>query len=219
MSVLGVVAAAGASRRMGRAKALVPTGSDGPPFVVVVVVALLKGGIDQIVVTLPDDASDATAIEVVVVAAIDVDDRHRVSFARNDAPALGLSGSVCAALATATPATSHIVVAPVDAPFFDAALVRALLAASRSSGRVDVAVPVVADGRRGHPVVFARACFDALQAAGAHGGPAVVVDDAARRRRLTTVACGDGRVAADVDTPEDWERAFGVRWSATPTST
>ncbi len=220
MSVLGVVAAAGASRRMGRAKALLPTAHDGPPFVVVVVNALLHGGVDDVVVTVPDDARDAAAIEAAVEAAVDEPRRLRVSFVRNAAPTLGLSGSVRTALARATNETTHLVVAPVDAPFFDAALVRALLASAWTPphGPVDVVVPVIADGRRGHPVVFARATFDALLAAGDRGGPAIVVDEAAAVGRAALVPCDDERVVDDVDTPDEWERAFGARGVRAPAS-
>jgi CTP:molybdopterin cytidylyltransferase MocA len=237
MSVLAVVAAAGRSFRMGRTKALVPFGPGGPPLVVHIVGALLDGGVDDVVVTVPADPRDAAAIHAEVDAALRggvhtalaapspaargrtgpgvVDDHaRRVSFARNGEPGLSLTGSVRAALARATDATEHLVVAPVDAPFFDADLVRALLLAARSrASDVDVVVAVDrSTGARGHPVVFARACFAALREADARGGPVAVVDAAAARGRVTTVASDDARIASDVDAPADWERAFAARW-------
>jgi molybdenum cofactor cytidylyltransferase len=215
VSVLAVVAAAGASRRMGRAKALVPFGDGGPPLVVHVVRALVDAGVARVVVTVPDDPADAVAIHDAVVAALPPVDVRRLSFARNAAPALGLSGSVRAALAVVDDDTSHLIVTPVDAPFFDGALVRALLDRANDGANecaVDVVVPVDDDGARGHPVVFARACFPALFRSGERGGPVVVVDDAEVRGRLAKVSSTDARVSNDVDTPDDWERAFGARW-------
>ncbi len=240
---------------MGQPKALLPWGPGGPPFVVHVVQALRDAGVDDIVVTVPEETGVAATVREVLWAFLGGAAARAIALVANPWPHLGLSGSVRAALLRCQDDHALLVVAPVDAPFFDAALARALIARALHGhagddagddepgtgvrGAVDVTVPVVAVaaateaaaaggsvpdarsgtrgpvavGTRGHPAVFARTCFADLQAAADHGGPRNVVDEAARRRRLATVSHGDPRIATDVDTPADWERAFSSPWS------
>jgi molybdenum cofactor cytidylyltransferase len=62
-------------------------------------------------------------------------------------------------------------------------------------------------GVHGHPVLFKRAVFDELRAADPHvGARAVVRADPARVR---DVEVNDRGVTLDIDTPEDYFRAFG----------
>jgi CTP:molybdopterin cytidylyltransferase MocA len=209
MSVCALVAAAGASTRLGSPKALLPFGKGGQPFVVVVARALLDGGVDHVIVTVPENDVGTRVIQA--LAECPRGSGQTVTVACNRESALGLSGSVRSALASAGDDVSHFVLAPVDAPFFTAALVRALLARARDD--VDIDVVVAGSGSlRGHPAVFARSCFQALWTAGARGGPRAVIDDAAGANRLGLVHADDARVAVDVDTIADWEHAFGVTW-------
>ncbi len=201
MSVAGLVAAAGRSSRMGKCKALLHD-EHGVPFVVRCVRALLQGGVSPVVVALPE-GDDGVRVASLVAAL------HVVTV-QNTRPALGLSGSIAAALdVLGATAIDGLVVWPVDTPFADASLVRQLVAAI-AQGEVGAAaaVPVVVDAdrgpRRGHPVAFAPECFGALAAHADDGGPRRVLDELGSL--AIDVEANDPRVADDVDTPDDYAR-------------
>lgn len=204
MRVLGVVAAAGQSGRMGSPKALLSSrvfDADGPDEAWVRRVArmLRDGGATHVVVTVPDDAVVAAAVGAAVVdLAVTV---------QNPQPWLGLSGSLVAALDVTDGPVDALVLCPVDAPGLQAAMVRALVDAVAAGA--DAAV-VVHAGRRGHPVAFSSRCFTALRSAGERGGPRAVLAD------LDDVVVGgsgvvefdidDDRVLWDLNSPDDVAR-------------
>jgi CTP:molybdopterin cytidylyltransferase MocA len=122
--VLGVVAAAGASGRMGSPKALLSTrvfDTDGvdEPWVRRVARMMRDGGVTDVVVTVPDDIAVARAIADAVV------DIARTT--TNPQPQLGLSGSLFAALDVV--AADAVLLCPVDAPGLEAGMCQRLIAA------------------------------------------------------------------------------------------
>ena len=119
----------------------------------------------------------------------------------------GQLSSVLMGLATLESAVAGVVLMPVDVPFVTAAVIRALVAAAEEPG---VAIARATDrGRHGHPVLFTRAVFDELRRADpSTGARAVVRADPARVR---DVEVGEAGVTIDIDTPEDYLRAFGRR--------
>ena len=201
MRIAGVIAAAGASTRMGACKALLPF-SDNVVFVQRLAEVFTAAGLDPVVVTVPDAEPEASNIE-----------RHlthlRVTTSENERPGDGLTGSVITGLLHAVDAEAIIVV-PVDCPFADVSLVQSLLI-GLSMGMA--AVPLV-EGRRGHPVAFSRPTFELLWSAAALGGPRGVLD--ALGADVIEVPWSDPRVCDDVDTPEDYQRLFGRKLSLTP---
>lgn len=199
--VLGLVAAAGASTRMGSPKALLAyefhdaVGDDdgiADCFVSHLVRAMLSGGADTVVVTVPDDAGSAAAISDVVGA--------DAACVPNPSPSLGLTGSVIAALDHVDDA-DVLVLCPVDAPFATPAIVAALIAAVVAGA--DAAV-VTVDGVRGHPVAFGRQAFGALRLAGSRGGPRRVLDEL---DQVVAVPSLDRRLTLDLNSAADLVRA------------
>jgi molybdenum cofactor cytidylyltransferase len=197
-----LVAAAGASSRMGSCKALLPYASS-VSFARRLSEVYLVAGADPVVVTLPESPDDEARLRA---------DLHGlpVLLVRNESPSLGLSGSVAAALFHALDVDA-LLLSPVDCPFVDAGLVHALVAALRTGV---AAVPVLATSSteraqsvRGHPAAFARAAFELLACAGDRGGPRAVLE--ALGDDVVEVPWSDPRVVEDVDTPEDYERVFG----------
>ena len=188
----GLIAAAGRSARMGRPKATLPL--EGSTFVATLARAFLAAGLSPVVITLPEgDARDD------VRAALD---GVPVTCVPNRAPTEGLTGSVQTALRLA-PGAAGLVLCPVDAPFVDGALVRALIEALRGAGNAaDAAVPLV-EGQRGHPAAFRRAAFPALAGCGGSGGPRALL--ASLGKRVVEVPWRDARVLADVNTPALYE--------------
>lgn len=193
MGVLGLIAAAGASTRMGEPKALLAW-DEGTSFAAHLVDVFREAGLDPVVVTVPEPPHLAS-----VEAALS---STGAVLLRNAEPALGLSGSVQTALAR-FPDVDGLVLTPVDAPFADVALVREL--AGHAAEGALAAVPVV-DGTWAHPVAFGRASFRALEKAAHARGPRTVLE--ALGDRLIEVACDDARLVADLNTPEDYRRLF-----------
>lgn len=191
---------------MGTCKALLPYASS-ISFARRLCEVYLVAGADPLVVTLPDAREDEGRMRA------DLNGLPLV-LARNESPALGLSGSVAAALTHAVDVDA-LLLSPVDCPFVDAGLVHALVAALRTGV---AAVPVLATSSermvaarpqavRGHPAAFERAAFELLWSAGDRGGPRAVLD--ALADDVVEVPWSDPRVIEDVDTPEDYERIFG----------
>lgn len=191
-AVLAVVAAAGRSGRMGAAKALLPF--DGDTTFVGHIVDVCAAVGCSIVVTIPDDHGDAANVIAAVGTAITT---------TNPQPHLGISGSIFAAVDAAAIAFDAILLWPVDAPFADVADVRAVIAALADDD-VDAAVPVVDDGRRGHPVVLRASLLPLIRAHADDGGPQRVLEQV----RVVEVAVGDDRIALNMNTPADVRRAF-----------
>lgn len=197
--VPGVVLAAGASSRMGRPKALLPTGVPGETFLSRVVGTLQAAGLDDLVVVVagdppPELARAFDALPGFVRPVVNLD------------PSRGQLSSLLAGLAVVDrPGVTGMLVTLVDVPLVTAATVEALLAAYRTS-RAPVVRPARA-GRHGHPVIFDRTVFDELRGADPAAGAKAVVR--ARLGQVLEVAVEDSGAFLDVDTPDDYARAFG----------
>lgn len=201
MRAAALVAAAGASSRMGTCKALLPFAS-GISFVRRLCEVYVVAGCDPVVVTLPDASDDEGAVRAQLAGL-------PLVLAKNGAPRQGLTGSVTTAL-TLAPDADALLLSPVECPFVDAGLVHALIAAVRTGVASCPVLAASADGGkalRGHPAAFSRAAFELLWSAGDRGGPRAVLD--ALADDVVEVPWSDPRVAEDVDTPEDYERIFG----------
>jgi molybdenum cofactor cytidylyltransferase len=204
MRVAGLVAAAGASSRMGRPKALLPF-YGGRSFALRLTDILVAGGCAPVVVTLPSlpDPPGLGWQRLLDELALTAVSSH-VTVDENPEPALGLSGSVRRVLSRYDDSgLEGIVLCPVDAPFADAGLVEALI---QAIAHAPAAYPSVGD-RRGHPVAFSHAAFELLLTCGDRGGPRAVLDALGDDARA--VPWGEPRVCDDVNTPADYRRLFG----------
>jgi len=200
--VPGIILAAGASSRMGRPKALLPTAAPGETFLSRLVASLIEGGLDDLVLVVgrlaePDEAELARSVAALppVVRAVE-----------NPDPTRGQLSSLQTGLAVVDhPGVRGMLVALIDVPLVSPSTVRALLEAYRATG-----APVVRparEGRHGHPVIFDRALFDALRQADPASGARAVVR--AHAGRAVEVPVEDEGAFLDVDTPEDYARVFG----------
>jgi molybdenum cofactor cytidylyltransferase len=193
----GVVLAAGASSRMGRSKALLPTGVAGETFLSRILATLRAADLQDLVVVTGPDADVERALER---------DPALVRIARNPAPERGQLSSLQLGLALVDrPGVSAMLVTLVDVPLVAPDTVRTLVAAYRT-GRALVARPA-RGGRHGHPVIFDRAVFDALRQADPEVGAKAVLR--AHADRVLDVPIEDEGAFLDVDTPADYARAFG----------
>ncbi len=190
----GLIAAAGTSVRMGACKALLPF-SGATTFVERIAQVFLSAGLDPVVVTIPPD-DDGAAVEHALA-------HLPVLCSHNELPEDGLAGSVVTALRHAAEPDA-LVLTPVDCPFLDVELVRSL---AQLCQRAAAVAPEV-DGRRGHPVAFARVTFELLLTCASRGGPRAVLD--ALDKDVALLPWLERHVLEDVDTPEDYRRLFGV---------
>jgi molybdenum cofactor cytidylyltransferase len=193
--LIGIVLAAGQSRRMGRPKALLACPPDGQTFVTQAVRTLRAGGLAEVaVIGRPDDF--ALRHEV---------GRHAppIPYLENPSAELGqLSSLLVGVVYAQTCGADGVMVLPVDIPSVNPATVHALREAFDRGP--EPLVRAAYQGRHGHPVIFGRSLFAELQAA----DPEVGARDVVRRdpSRVRELDVDDPGVLRDVDVPDDYRR-------------
>jgi nicotine blue oxidoreductase len=212
--VVGVLLAAGAGRRLGRGpKALLSL--DGTSQVVRMTRALLRGGCDAVVVVVGAAGEEVRLLLERSLAGTAEGRRVRIVVNPDWESGMGSSfrTGIDAAdrlLAPSGPSAGSIVVALVDQPDVDEAVVRCLLDSATSTPvgpRVIAAGYPEARGRlvRGHPLVFPRTW--------AREAATLAAGDAAGRvwlrkhpEAVDVVDVGHLATGRDVDTPQDLDR-------------
>jgi molybdenum cofactor cytidylyltransferase len=186
-----ILLAAGASKRMGQPKQLLPIA--GRPLVAHVAMAALASPAWPVVVVLGADAEKirpALAVFPLLIAQ------------NHDWPE-GLASSIRTGLIMLenfSATLDAVLIAPADLPAFSADAIMRLVAAFRATHHHIAAARYA--GRLGSPALFARAHFAALHALrGEEGARALLIAHA------DDVAAVDlPELALDLDTPDDYER-------------
>ena len=192
LRVAGIVPCAGASRRMGRSKALLEL--EGRTFVRRVVEALAGGGCAPVLVVVrPGDDDEARAAREAGATVLE-----------NPNPGEGPITSLRLALDHLDPEIDAVAFCPVDHPLLKADTVQTLLSAAEG-GEAPLALPVH-EGERGHPGVFGRALFDELLDPELEGGARTVVHRHLDEALLVEVE--DPGVVTDIDTPEGYREVL-----------
>ncbi len=183
-----VILAAGASRRMGEPKQLVPLA--GKPLLVRTAEAALASAAWPVVVVL---GAHAEQIRPSLA-------RLPVLVAENPAWSEGMAASIRTGITTLQQFSRHLdaaVLALCDQPAFSADTIAALVAARQATGRSIVAAQYA--GRRGAPALFTREHFATLAALTGEEGARALLNDPGDR-----VAAVDlPPLAVDLDTPAD----------------
>lgn len=190
----GIVLAAGQSRRMGRAKALLMSG--GRTLLAHAADRLREGGCADVIIVVNEAAPQVHAEAGVLGRIVPVAD------AADAEPIDSLRAAMCAM----PPDVTVAIVLPVDCPLVRPATIAALL---ERVCRGDVAAVVpVHGGVEGHPVALQRRLFGAVGARDLeHGLRTLLVRHAPQVARLDV---DDDAVLVDLDTPDD-ARRYGVR--------
>jgi molybdenum cofactor cytidylyltransferase len=183
---VGILLAAGRGRRFGSHKLLHPL-PDGTPLGLASARAM-RTALDRVVaVVRPRDEALAAVLREVGCEILPC--------ARADE---GMGTSLACGVA-ATPEAAGWLIALADMPFIRAETIAAVAAALRAGA--SIAAPVLADGRRGHPVGFAAEWLDELRALdGDAGARRLLQEHGARVRWLRT---DDPGCTVDIDLPGD----------------
>lgn len=195
---VGIILAAGRSKRAGFCKALAEL--EGVPFVSLTARALLDGGCDSVVVVVgpPHEAAIAEAVRELRVV-------------HNPHPERGMLSSVRAGMADILVRDADaraVAIALVDHPRVAASTVAALLDRWREAARVTAggcAIRPVHAGRGGHPVILSREVGESLLLS-----RAATLRQALVETTLIDLPVDDPGVGDDLDTLEALA-AFGAR--------
>jgi molybdenum cofactor cytidylyltransferase len=180
--IVGIILAAGLSRRLGRPKQLLSLG--GEPLIRKTIRQVLASSLDQTILVVGELANEIEA----AVSGLPV---HVVV---NRHASLGQSTSIRAGLAALPPDTKAAVFVLGDQPEIEPGVIDALIASWRAGGS-PVVLPQYAEGI-GNPVLFDRRLFPELAAIDGDVGARAVV--------LAHRATGDlEAVPVDVHTPAD----------------
>lgn len=194
--IVALILAAGRSSRMGQRFKLVED-LDGTPIVRHVADAARASAADAVIVVTGHRASDVeTALD-----GADVGTVHNPDFVD------GLASSLRAGLAAAADAAAVIVFLG-DMPLVGTGVADALIAAHRAGGGRAPCVPTH-DGRRGNPVLWPAAYFEALAALdGDRGARSLLNDDDGA---VIEVPVETDAIFVDIDTAEALDAVRNVR--------
>jgi CTP:molybdopterin cytidylyltransferase MocA len=196
--VSGVILAAGASRRMGRPKQLLPFAEK--PLLQHVIDAAAASALDEVIVVL-----GANAVEIRDALVLPASGKVRIVV--NAAHAKGLAESVRCGLAAVAARASDVAILLGDQPRMSASLIDQVLMAHVAAGK-PATRPVFGAGDArtpGHPVVLSRALWPALRdLRGDEGARALLAERPEQVSEVRIIA----PAPADIDTPEDYARAL-----------
>lgn len=187
--VMYAVLAAGASTRMGFAKAIRPLRGRSP---LQRLSTTLQGRRFLIV----------TNADIMGTGAIPL---HEAAVVINEHPGSGLASSLRVANAHVDP-DAHLGVLLADKPFVRPQTL-AVLEEAASHG-ADVVYPIAANGTAGHPVIFSPNARRHMPDLPDGDSVRALRDDPLLTR--THVACSDVGAFWDLDTPDDWAAAQGM---------
>jgi molybdenum cofactor cytidylyltransferase len=183
--VAGVLLAAGSSTRFGTNKLLVPL-VDGTPLAVVAA-RHLRAVVDRCVAVVRPD--DSELVSLFAAERLQVVECARAQDGMGASLAYGIGASADA---------DGWLIALADMPFIRPHTIAEVAGALRSGATL--AAPVF-QGRRGHPVGFARRFAPSLLALSGDTGARRVI--AQHEAELTHVLCDDPGILRDVDRPAD----------------
>jgi molybdenum cofactor cytidylyltransferase len=191
--IVAVILSAGESSRMGRPKALLPV--DGVRFIEKIVSALKSTDVENIVVVLGHNAEEMRQ----KISDLPVTILVNHDYKQGQLSSLQVAIRHLESSSEGSP-VDGILVHLVDHPYISATLVDLMIDRFYETKKL-IVVPRF-QGRRGHPVIFARPLFSELLAAGPDQGAKLVVH--AHRDDTLEIDTEDEGVLIDIDTPEEY---------------
>jgi CTP:molybdopterin cytidylyltransferase MocA len=197
--IAGIVLAAGRSRRMGSAKALLTYRGDS--FLDVAARTLRDGGCCPVIIVVGSEMEEVAArARRIMGGAERQDDCRSVLVVDNPAEESEQIDSLRVGLRALPADTEAVVVLPVDMPTATAGATQAVIDGYRRTG---APIALAASGeRQGHPVLFCRSVWPELLQPDLPEGARSVI----HRHRDELLEVQVDAVPADVDTPQDYQR-------------
>jgi molybdenum cofactor cytidylyltransferase len=187
----GLILAAGASRRLGTPKQLLPLG--GRPLLAWIIESMREYAPDQIVVVLGHKAD-------VIIAQVDLSDLDVVV---NERYMDGMSTSLKAGFSALQATHEYAILATGDQPFVPAAHFRALDAACNTTGQAIIATAY--HGYVGVPLLMRRDTWRLVEGLSGDQGARPLLST--HKELVATVPSPGENMAIDVDTSEAFARA------------
>lgn len=194
-SIVGILLAAGASRRFGANK-LIQTLPDGDLVASRACRNLLAGTDKVVAVVRPDCEALASHL------------RHEGAQVRIHEDAEQGMGTSLAFGVRACPDATGWLVALADMPWIEPVTIRLVANALRLG---DIIAAPCWQGRRGHPVGFARVLAEELTVLIGDDGAKAVIQ--AHLDQLRLIDCNDAGILCDIDQPEDLQIKTSIRKS------
>ena len=194
--ISAILLAAGESRRMGSAKALLYY--QGQTFIARSCNAFLTAGVDELIVVL---GARADELRHALPA------HHKLRSVVNLRYSLGQLSSLMVGVGALSSESEATLVNLVDHPLIEVETIKALMTSFRAAP-----LPILIasyQGKRGHPVLFSSQVYGEILAAPLDQGAKVVVRKDPTRVR--EIPLDDPGILADIDTPEDYTRFVGLK--------
>jgi molybdenum cofactor cytidylyltransferase len=188
-----IVLAAGAGRRFGGRKLLAPF--EGRALIAGALDAAFAAPVRQVWMAIGDDP-DLETVARDHARGLGREDDLKVVRVQDAAEGMGASLRTAVAALPADTAGAFVFLG--DMPRIPSGLARHL--AQALTAGFDLAAPRF-EGRRGHPVLFGRACFPALRVLTGDAGGRDLLSQAGER--LVLIDSPDAGVLLDIDRPED----------------
>lgn len=188
--MIGILLAAGFSRRFGEADKLLQILADGRPMAVIAAENMIKAIPLTIAVVRPDNKTLAVLLENAGL---------RIVFC--DAEQTEMADSLSAAVRYAaqfSESSAGFIIALADMPYIKTATIKAVAHA------LDAGAAIVApayQGKRGHPVGFSAKFRGELEQLTGDEGARAILNRHADQIKL--LECSDPGILADIDTPQD----------------
>ena len=197
MGLAGVILAAGESTRMGRDKALLPwpPGAKGHGTILSVAINALGNHCDLVIVVAGKNEAE---IQRVVYGC-------GASLVRNRAPERGQFSSLQTGLREVLNlGRDNAMITLVDRPPPEAETLTSLVNAFAGRSHREWAIVPEYTGKHGHPILIGREMMEAFLQAPASANAREI--EHASQQRIVYMTTEDSRVAANLDTPEDYAR-------------
>jgi molybdenum cofactor cytidylyltransferase len=191
--ITAIVLAAGTSGRMGRPKPLLPFGD--APMIARVIESLKRARVADIyVVTGHESAAVVAAVTGYRVSTI-----HNPDYAKGE-----MLSSLRAGFVALDIYVDSFLVVLGDQPAVKSETIRDIV--SRGRRETPLVIPTYG-GKRGHPVLISTELIEEIEAL----PPSGTLRDVVHRHldKAVLVEVDDPAIVADVDTPEDYQRALG----------
>jgi molybdenum cofactor cytidylyltransferase len=194
--ISAILLAAGESRRMGSAKALLHY--QGQTFIARICNAFLTAGVDELIVVLGARADELRHA---------LPTHHKLRSVVNSRYSLGQLSSLTVGIGALSSESEATLVNLVDHPLVEVGTIKALMTSFRTTP-----LPILIasyQGKRGHPVLFSSKVYGEILAAPLDQGAKVVVRKDPTRVR--EIPLDDPGILADIDTQEDYARYVGLK--------